>query len=326
MPWSKFDDAFWSHPKTLRAGNEAVGAFVRLVCYCSQYLTDGTVDADTALSIAGRPKVLDKLVSVGLLERDGDSFLVHDYLSHHPSRAQVEAQREAKTQRQSRWRENASAQPKTSRSAGNVHRVDASTAPSTDASQDASRDATRDDAPSHPIPSHPKEEELTSFVLREGASAPTDAPKGKRGKGKREPEADVPPPEGTTARRVYDAIVGDRELSGCARPGDFATRVCADGAYPGVDVLAEVRRAGVWAAGKPRSPWRNVRAGLLGWLRQASEGAQQAQQRQQTARVAQTPSRLPPMPANGLPAPGEIIPVGEVLQRWKAVQEAAKTQ
>lgn len=164
MTWAKFDDAFWSHPKVVRAGNEAVGAFVRMVCYCSQYLTDGAVPAATAREIT-RPKVLERLVEVGLLEVDGDGFRVHGYLERNPSRLQVEAERAAKTQRQNRWRESRAQESKTAPNAGNVTRVDASTAPSQDASKDA--------APSRPVPSRTEEERNTSSPANDAAQVET---------------------------------------------------------------------------------------------------------------------------------------------------------
>ena len=166
MSWAKFDDAFWSHPKVVRAGNEAVGAFVRMVCYCSQYLTDGAVPAATAREIA-RPKVLERLVEVGLLEVDGDGFRVHGYLERNPSRLQVEAERAAKTQRQNRWRESRAQESKTAPNAGNVTRVDASTAPSQDASKDA--------APSRPVPT-PKNPSPNPLPQAEGGSAVEASP------------------------------------------------------------------------------------------------------------------------------------------------------
>lgn len=155
MTFVLLDDASWSHPKALRAGNEAWGAFTRMLAYCSTHLTDGIIDSEVALSIAMRPKVLDKLVAVGLLERVGDTFRVHDYLEHNPSRAQVEAKRKAKTERQNRWRKNADSTEEVRQNTGKSARVDASTAPSTRRSTDASRSASKDAAPSHPIPSHP---------------------------------------------------------------------------------------------------------------------------------------------------------------------------
>lgn len=158
MTFVLLDDASWSHPKALRAGNEAWGAFTRMIAYCSTHLTDGIIDSEVALSIAQRPKVIDKLVTVGLLERVADTFRVHDYLEHNPSRAQVEAKRKAKTERQDRWRANRDSPGESRRNAGKSTSVDASTAPSPRRSTSASTGASQDAAPSHPIPSHPKEE------------------------------------------------------------------------------------------------------------------------------------------------------------------------
>jgi hypothetical protein len=64
-------------------------------------------------------------------------------------------------------------------------------------------------------------------------------------------------------------------------PGDLAERLCAEGAYPGVDVLAEVRKAGAWAAGKPSGHWKDGRKAILGWLARAQE------------RVSSTPKPAP---------------------------------
>lgn len=158
MTFVLLDDASWSHPKALRAGNEAWGAFTRMLAYCSTHLTDGIIDSEVALSIAVRPRVIDKLVTVGLLERVGDTFRVHDYLEHNPSRSEVEAKRKAKTERQNRWRAKGESSEAARENTGKSARVDASTAPSTRRSTDASTDASKDAAPSHPIPSHPREE------------------------------------------------------------------------------------------------------------------------------------------------------------------------
>jgi hypothetical protein len=145
MTWAKFDDAFWSHPKVLRAGNEAVGAFVRMVCYCAQHLTDGRIDRATALSIAGREKVLAALVSVGLLDDLGsDGLAVHGYLERNPSRSTVERDRASNRDRQRRFAENSHAKRKASQVPNAV--------------SNASRNAVTNDAP---VPSRPVQEEET---------------------------------------------------------------------------------------------------------------------------------------------------------------------
>lgn len=101
-----------------------------------------------------------------------------------------------------------------------------------------------------------------------GRSKPTKA---RRAKGQPEPSLDLVPPAGSLAARVLSAIVGDRILGPIvAGPGDFATRVCADGAFPRVDVLAEIRQAGIYAARYP-GKYRDGNAFLSGWLKRSAE-------------------------------------------------------
>ena len=101
-----------------------------------------------------------------------------------------------------------------------------------------------------------------------GRSKPTRA---RRAKGQPEPALDLVPPAGSLAARVLSAIVGDRILGPIvAGPGDFATRVCADGAFPRVDVLAEIRQAGIYAARYP-GKYRDGNAFLSGWLKRSAE-------------------------------------------------------
>jgi len=290
VSWVRLDDALFSHPKVLRAGNEALGAWVRMLTYCAAYLTDGVIDAETALSLAGRQKVIDKLVTARLLDRDGDVLRVHDYLAHNPSRAQVLADRAAKTERQSRWRAKLESDRATPENTGKTVRVDASTRASTDASTRASRDGGGDAAPLPlPLPSHSRPEEEkrdASRLTGERASAPAQAREGspvqppsapaKPAKPRQAatPLPDPVPPAGSPARRLYDAITGDRVLGPITGgPGDLAERLCAEGAYPGVDVLAEIRKAGAWAAGQPAGHWKDGRKAILGWLARAEQRA-----------------------------------------------------
>ena len=306
MSWVRLDDMLHAHPKVLRAGNEALGAWVRMLTYCAAYLTDGVIDGDTALALAGRQKVLDKLVSARLLDREGDTLRVHDYLAHNPSRAQVLADRAAKTERQSRWRAKLDADRANPENTGKTVRVDASTRASTNASTNASRDGGGDAAPLPlPLPSHSRPEEekrSATHSTGERASAPAHAresdpsvkapsapAKPAKARGAATPPTDPVPAAGTAARRLYDAITTDRVLGPITGgPGDLSERLVAEGAYPGVDVLAEVRRAGAWAAGKPAGHWRDGRKAILGWLARAQE------------RAASTPK---PAPAKAPPSP-----------------------
>ena len=96
MPWTKLDDQFYDHPKTVAAGPEGIALFICGLSYCARQLTDGfiskaqvrrLVDVDDPWAVAER------LVSVGFWKRVNDGYQVHDYLKYNPTAAQVKAQR-----------------------------------------------------------------------------------------------------------------------------------------------------------------------------------------------------------------------------------------
>ncbi len=83
MPWFPVDDAFHSHPKAARAGDEALGLWARAGAFCMAYLTDGFVPERW---VKQQPKGLAKarrLVEAQLWrvgEKDGeDGFWFHDW-------------------------------------------------------------------------------------------------------------------------------------------------------------------------------------------------------------------------------------------------------
>ena len=55
MPTFEVDDQFAFHQKTLRAGNEAIGVWVRAGAWCAAYLTDGLVPFEIAWTISCEP-------------------------------------------------------------------------------------------------------------------------------------------------------------------------------------------------------------------------------------------------------------------------------
>ncbi len=98
-----------------------------------------------------------------------------------------------------------------------------------------------------------------------------DAKPAKRKRAKAAPTPDTIPAPNTLARRVYEAIVGDRALCAItANPGDASERWADPATYPGVDVLAEVRRAGEFAASHP-GRYGDGRAFLRGWLQRKAD-------------------------------------------------------
>ncbi|MFF9205115.1 hypothetical protein ACF1AE_25505 [Streptomyces sp. NPDC014986] len=119
MAWFALDDGFDSHPKVRKAGNAAVGLFVRLGVHATKHLTEGHLDGDIVRDY-GTAATIRKLLTVGMLHEPGhgcprcpqpaaDGYYIHDYLDYNKSRAQIEAAREAARKRQQRGRDTARA-------------------------------------------------------------------------------------------------------------------------------------------------------------------------------------------------------------------------
>jgi hypothetical protein len=103
VPWFRLDDSFHSHPKTIAAGNEAVGLFVRCGTYAAEHLTDGRISRDVVL-LYGSDALAEKLVGVKLWHRARGGWTIHDYLDYNPSREAVENERKQAAERQRRRR------------------------------------------------------------------------------------------------------------------------------------------------------------------------------------------------------------------------------
>ncbi|MER5715766.1 hypothetical protein [Streptomyces sp. NPDC002132] len=117
MAWFALDDGFDTHPKVRKAGNAAVGLFVRLGVHATRHLTEGHLDGDIVRRYGTEPNVR-KLIAVGMLHAHGHAcprcpqpaegdYVIHDYLDYNKSRAQIEAAREAARKRQQRGRDTA---------------------------------------------------------------------------------------------------------------------------------------------------------------------------------------------------------------------------
>jgi hypothetical protein len=64
MTWLKLDDSFSHHDKTIIVGNEAAGAFCRMLSWCGRYETDGRLPGQVAHEIAKKSEVISALVGV----------------------------------------------------------------------------------------------------------------------------------------------------------------------------------------------------------------------------------------------------------------------
>ncbi|KAA6215124.1 mucin-2 [Streptomyces albofaciens JCM 4342] len=145
MTWFKVDDTFYGHPKTLKAGNAAVGLWVKAGAYAAQHLTEGVVPGVVAQLYGTAPQAR-KLVAAGLWHEHGHTcphpkckqpapgdYFMHDFLIYNPTRAKVEGERARSAERQQRARERAAEQRNQERnrsdSSANRPRIDDDPAP-----------------------------------------------------------------------------------------------------------------------------------------------------------------------------------------------------
>lgn len=118
MPWFRIDDKAHSHPKLIKAGNAALGLWLRCGSYAAAHLTDGIVPGVVAELYGTKPQAA-KLVKAGLWHEHGHAcpdacpnpapgdYVFHDFLDdgRNTSRARAEAERKKARDRQSKHRE-----------------------------------------------------------------------------------------------------------------------------------------------------------------------------------------------------------------------------
>lgn len=108
MPWFKVDDKFHDHRKSRAAKKAAVGVWTLAGSWCADNLMDGFVPR-SVLPRWGTSADAKRLVDAGLwVESEKDGEKGWQFLNWHefqPSKAEVEAEREATKERVRRWRE-----------------------------------------------------------------------------------------------------------------------------------------------------------------------------------------------------------------------------
>lgn len=103
---------FTRDPRMIAAGWQARAVYVEAMLYCRENLTDGLIDRLALIfwmpdmPVKARAKLLDRLADVGALAivDQGWRFPSHVWSKWNPSKADVEAKREAEAQRKAEWR------------------------------------------------------------------------------------------------------------------------------------------------------------------------------------------------------------------------------
>jgi|GEM_PF-3445398 hypothetical protein len=105
MPWGRVDDDFYDHPKVLALGRQrlaCIGLYFLAISWSNRYLTDGRLDLRRLQTLGGdqhsASRLADRLVEAGLFDRDGEDYLIHDFLTRNKSRQQVQIEREQKVE------------------------------------------------------------------------------------------------------------------------------------------------------------------------------------------------------------------------------------
>lgn len=107
MAWFKVDDGFWCHPKSIGISANAAGVWVLAGAWCAQNLTDGAITTDQLRCVcpmATRTAAASELVRRGLWEATPTGWQFVDWEQWQPTKAQVEARREAEAEKKRRQR------------------------------------------------------------------------------------------------------------------------------------------------------------------------------------------------------------------------------
>lgn len=121
MPWFAVDDSAHTHPKIVKAGNAAIGLWMRCGSYAAQHLTDGIVPGAIATMYGTAPQIT-KLVKLRLWHTaghacdrcpqpaDGD-YVIHEYHQHGNPTRQVVLERRARAAEKKRRQRGAEQPP-----------------------------------------------------------------------------------------------------------------------------------------------------------------------------------------------------------------------
>jgi hypothetical protein len=103
VPWFRVDDGFYDHPKVVRAGNAAIGLWVRSATWSARHLTDGRIPAEVVARL-GRPSQAASCERAGLWILVDDEYCIPDWLDYQPSALEIKKRRRSDAERKREWR------------------------------------------------------------------------------------------------------------------------------------------------------------------------------------------------------------------------------
>lgn len=232
--------------------------------YCNrQKARDGFIPDEIVsllFPIRAANKLASKLVDVGLWERCDGGYRIHDYHDYQPTAEQAAeiSEKRAAAGRAGGIKSGATRQAQVEANAKQV----ASTV-------------------SNPVPvpvpvlknsSAPGDAEPSPDAC--DTDEPDESPEPERGKGRPD---ELPPDPGTRAHAILLVIRGDPQLSPIvSHPCELSRRLADLDAFPGVNHVAEAKRAGAWLASNPKQRKKNGARFLLSWFGRAQEKSRPA--------------------------------------------------
>lgn len=108
MGWFKVDDHYFTNPKVWEAGEDAALLNLQGMAYCSANQTDGRIPHGIAPRLTEKSNVMElieRLVDAGIWKKTTKNYIIHDYLEHQSSRAQIRAKQKGARDRKRKSRE-----------------------------------------------------------------------------------------------------------------------------------------------------------------------------------------------------------------------------
>ncbi|MDP2712105.1 MAG: hypothetical protein Q8O56_12890 [Solirubrobacteraceae bacterium] len=117
MPYALLPDELYDDPRIVRAGLAALGLYAACFSYSARHMTDGEIPGAVGRRwLDDDDSPLRALVEAGLVELEGEEWVVPEFLAHNPTREKREAEARRKAENVARWRQRQQASP----SAGEV--------------------------------------------------------------------------------------------------------------------------------------------------------------------------------------------------------------
>ena len=99
MPWLRFNDKTWGHPKVQaawQANPGSIGLWLMASSWTADYQQDGHVPDAIVNGLLDGAELAQILVTVGLMHEDTErgGWMIHDFLDYNPSKAETDSKRE----------------------------------------------------------------------------------------------------------------------------------------------------------------------------------------------------------------------------------------